>query len=52
MTYICEACGGEFLSERPDDEALQECRDMFGSTQDVAILCVDCYSAMIKAMNG
>lgn len=54
MDYTCEHCGGTFVSPRPDEEALEEVRGVFGRVEkvDCVIVCDDCYNKLMAAMNN
>jgi hypothetical protein len=54
MGYTCEHCGGTFVSPRPEDEALEELRSVFGQSkmEDCVIVCDTCYNKIMAAMNS
>lgn len=44
--YTCANCRGEYLTERPDDEALAEAAEHHGgpiAEEDREVLCDDCH---------
>jgi hypothetical protein len=43
--FRCALCGGEFRKAWPEDEALEEQREVFGEVPDEerAVVCDDCY---------
>ena len=50
-TYTCAACGGTFEEAWTDEEAAVEYQEVFGhlATSSMAVVCDDCYNAMVKA---
>jgi uncharacterized Zn ribbon protein len=49
--YTCEHCKGTFRSERPDEEAEEELKDLFGTTleeTECVILCDDCWRKLVR----
>jgi len=55
--YTCEACGGEFETERSDEAANVEAEINFGIAEastrsDMAIVCDDCYRAIMRWTRG
>ena len=44
-TYVCALCGGEFEKTTADDEAMAECREIFGAVEpeECDIVCDDCF---------
>jgi hypothetical protein len=46
--YRCTVCGGEFVSERPDGDAIAESDRLFGGeSQDWAVLCDVCFKQVM-----
>ena len=55
VTYTCEDCGGTFESERSDEEAQQEAVEIWGVRGDdpgMALVCDDCFNAIMASLNG
>jgi len=50
LRYRCAQCGGEFESDRPDEEAAAEKQAVFGTphTVDDPVVCEECYQRMVK----
>jgi len=47
--YQCAECGGEFVSERSDDDAIAESDELFGGeAQDWAVLCDVCFKQVMQ----
>lgn len=47
--YRCDHCGGVYEKTRPEDEVLEEERELFGENcapEDRAIICEDCWQAL------
>jgi hypothetical protein len=45
-TYVCELCGGSFVSDRPEAAAQAESVELWGrrrGTPEMAIVCEDCF---------
>lgn len=54
-TYVCEDCGGTFEYGWSDEEAHEEAVENFGRdghAPDMALVCDDCYNAIIKALSN
>jgi hypothetical protein len=54
MTYTCVGCGKEFVSDWSDEKVQAEYEANFGlpfDPQNVAVLCDECYDAMISSPN-
>lgn len=51
--YTCAACGREFVSARPDEEARQEVEQLWGkeALKDPVVICDDCFQANIGRFN-
>lgn len=49
-TYTCERCKGVFEKGWTDEEAAAEAQQLFGdlSEDDKAVLCEDCFQALMK----
>lgn len=50
--YRCEACGGDFESQRSDEDAKAEAAELFQQqpeTHPMAVVCDACFTAMMKA---
>lgn len=45
--YTCGACREVFLTVRSDDEALAEMDDIFGTTDNPAVVCDSCWRKMM-----
>ncbi len=45
--YRCACCGEVYEKGRSDEEAMEECEEIFGDTNDVAIVCDDCWRVMM-----
>jgi hypothetical protein len=51
--YTCDECGGEFVSERSQEEAHAECESNWGVRGDapgMAIVCDDCYKKIMSTL--
>lgn len=51
MAYVCANCHGEFVSERPEEDALAEAESNWAGTPDTMamdIVCDDCYQEFMQ----
>lgn len=51
LEYTCGHCKGRFMSERPDEEAKHELKDLFDTTleeTECVILCEDCWRKLVR----
>lgn len=50
MEYKCSVCGGEFTSDRSEEEAMEEAEMIFDKEdlEDKAIVCDDCWKKMLN----
>lgn len=49
--YTCAMCGGTFETERPDQEAVAEMRELWGSEmtkESCEVVCDDCFKELMK----
>lgn len=54
QAYTCAACKQIFFSDRDDEEALQEARQVFGKEIDrepLEVVCDVCWEKMVGARN-
>ena len=48
VVYVCAACGGEFVSERSDEEAADEATQVFGvPLEDYDVVCDVCWKSLL-----
>lgn len=49
-SYICEHCKGTFKRIRPDSEALEESKEIWGELkkEDLSVICDECYNDFMK----
>ena len=50
VKYTCAHCGGTFTSERPDEEAHEEAKQLWGRdgrAPDMAVICEVCFQQMM-----
>jgi hypothetical protein len=54
IEYICACCGDKCTTERPDEDARRERERNFGAPvkPDDAMVCDDCYNAIMRAARG
>lgn len=52
--YKCECCQGEFLTDRPEDEALKEFEENFPNVplEKTGVVCDDCYNEVMKKISN
>jgi hypothetical protein len=56
IAYQCEQCGGIYRAQQ-DDSADKEAKERFGvdnamDNPDMAIVCDECYQALMRLMNN
>ena len=54
VEYKCARCGGEFKSNRPEEEVQAEKRQLFGDVPDeeCVLVCDDCFKAFMSPGAG
>lgn len=55
MTYTCEMCGEEFVSDWSNEEARAEYEAKFGAPydpHDTVTVCDECYAAFTVILSG
>ena len=54
IRYTCEVCGGSFLSDWTEDDAMEEAEELYGKEvmdkhrDAVVSVCDDCYQEYLK----
>lgn len=50
--FTCDQCGETFMKNRPDEEAQAESLARWGELDDPAIVCGDCFAALVGDLDG
>ncbi len=50
--YICGVCGGKFITDWDDKEAVKEVKENFGIIENTDVVCDDCYKKFMRELTN